>query len=100
MLETVDLTQTISPEQYKIDLTRLQVRLSQLGFQVYQQQRPMILAFEGWDAAGKGGAIRRVTERLDPRGYVVHAISAPKGDDAEHHYLWRFWRRLPEAGQI
>jgi polyphosphate kinase 2 (PPK2 family) len=100
MLETVDLTQTISPEQYKIDLTRLQVRLGQLGFQVYKQQRPVILAFEGWDAAGKGGAIKRVTERLDPRGYVVHAISAPRGDDAEHHYLWRFWRRLPEAGQI
>jgi polyphosphate kinase 2 (PPK2 family) len=100
MLETVDLTQTISPEQYKVDLTRLQVRLGQLGFQVYKQQRPVILAFEGWDAAGKGGAIKRVTERLDPRGYVVHAISAPRGDDAEHHYLWRFWRRLPEAGQI
>jgi polyphosphate kinase 2 (PPK2 family) len=88
MLETVDLTQTLSPEEYHVDLIRLQVRLSQLGFQVYKQQRPVIIAFEGWDAAGKGGAIRRLTERLDPR------------DDAEHHYLWRFWRRLPEAGQI
>ncbi|MBN2306221.1 MAG: hypothetical protein JXQ72_17190 [Anaerolineae bacterium] len=100
MLETIDLTQCLTPADYKTRLTALQVRLSKLGFQVYQQQRPVILAFEGWDAAGKGGAIRRVTERLDPRGYVVHAISAPKGDDAEHHYLWRFWRRLPEAGQI
>jgi polyphosphate kinase 2 (PPK2 family) len=100
MLETVDLTQSLSPDEYHVALIRLQVRLSQLGFQVYQQQRPVIIAFEGWDAAGKGGAIRRLTERLDPRGYVVHAISAPKGDDAEHHYLWRFWRRLPEAGQI
>lgn len=100
MLETVDLTQKLSPDEYRVDLIRLQVRLAQLGFQVYQQQRPVIIAFEGWDAAGKGGAIRRLTERLDPRGYVVHAISAPKGDDAEHHYLWRFWRRLPEAGQI
>jgi polyphosphate kinase 2 (PPK2 family) len=100
MLETVDLTQTLSSDEYHVDLVRLQVRLSQLGFQVYKQQRPVIIAFEGWDAAGKGGAIRRLTERLDPRGYVVHAISAPKGDDAEHHYLWRFWRRLPEAGQI
>lgn len=100
MLETVDLTQALSPEEYRVKLVRLQVRLSQLGFQVYQQQRPVIIAFEGWDAAGKGGAIRRLTERLDPRGYVVHAISAPRGDDAEHQYLWRFWRRLPEAGQI
>lgn len=100
MLETVDLTQKLSAADYKAKLIKLQVRLSQLGFQVYQQQRPVIMAFEGWDAGGKGGAIRRVTERLDPRGYVVHAISAPKGDDAEHHYLWRFWRRLPEAGQV
>jgi len=100
MLETVDLTKSLSPEEYKVRLTQLQVRLGQLGFQVYKQQRPVIIAFEGWDAAGKGGAIKRVTERLDPRGYVVYAISAPRGDDAEHHYLWRFWRRLPEAGQI
>jgi AMP-polyphosphate phosphotransferase len=100
MLETVDLTRQLDAAEYRVRLTQLQVRLGTLGFQVYQQQRPVILAFEGWDAAGKGGAIRRVTERLDPRGYVVHAISAPRGDDAEHHYLWRFWRRLPEAGQI
>ncbi len=100
MLETVDLSMRLEPDEYRAKLTQLQVRLGTLGFQVYQQQRPVILAFEGWDAAGKGGAIRRVTERLDPRGYVVHAISAPSGDDAQHHYLWRFWRRLPEAGQI
>lgn len=100
MLETVDLSKKLSPEEYQVQLIKLQVRLSRLGFQVYQQQRPVIIAFEGWDAAGKGGAIRRITERLDPRGYVVHAISAPSGDDKEHHYLWRFWRRLPESGQI
>jgi polyphosphate kinase 2 (PPK2 family) len=58
------------------------------------------MIFEGWDAAGKGGAIRRVTEKIDPRGFVVYPIAAPKGDDATHHYLWRFWRRLPETGQI
>jgi polyphosphate kinase 2 (PPK2 family) len=58
------------------------------------------IIFEGWDASGKGGAIKRVTEKLDPRGYVVYSIAAPKGDDATHHYLWRFWRRLPECGQI
>jgi polyphosphate kinase 2 (PPK2 family) len=100
MLETVDLTKALTPDEYRARLIKAQVRLSQLGYQVYVQGRPAILAFEGWDAAGKGGAIRRVTERLDPRGYVAHSVSAPKGDDAEHHYLWRFWRRLPEAGQI
>jgi polyphosphate kinase 2 (PPK2 family) len=60
----------------------------------------VIIVYEGWDAGGKGGNIKRVTERLDPRGYVVHAIAAPKGDDANRHYLYRFWRRLPETGQI
>lgn len=100
MLETIDLTKSLAPDVYRQRLIALQVRLAQLGFQVYKQQRPVIIAFEGWDAAGKGGAIRRLTERLDPRGYVVHPISAPRGEDAEHHYLWRFWRRLPEAGQI
>jgi polyphosphate kinase 2 (PPK2 family) len=60
----------------------------------------VVIVFEGWDAAGKGGAIKRITETLDPRGYVVYSIAAPQGDDKTHHYLWRFWRRLPEAGQI
>jgi polyphosphate kinase 2 (PPK2 family) len=58
------------------------------------------IVFEGWDAAGKGGAIKRLTAKMDPRGYVVWPIAAPTGDDKEHHYLYRFWRRLPEAGQI
>ncbi|HEX3054486.1 MAG TPA: hypothetical protein VHP83_27775 [Aggregatilineaceae bacterium] len=100
MLETIDLTKKLTPQDYRAQLVQHQVRLAELGFQVYKQQRPVMIAFEGWDAAGKGGAIRRLTERLDPRGYVVYPISAPRGDDAEHHYLWRFWRRLPEAGQI
>src|SRR5512133_1678392 len=96
MLETVDLTQTLDPEDYHVQLTELQVRLAQLGFQVYKQQRPVILAFEGWDAAGKGGAIKRLTERLDPRGYHAWPISAPTDEEKRHHYLWRFWTRLPE----
>jgi polyphosphate kinase 2 (PPK2 family) len=87
-------------ETYKKELVLNQVALSQLGFQVYVQQRPVIILFEGWDAAGKGGAIKRMSEKLDPRGYVVHSIAAPAGEDKTHHYLYRFWRRLPEAGQI
>jgi polyphosphate kinase 2 (PPK2 family) len=87
-------------EEYNQELIRYQVALFKSAFQVYLQQRPVIIVFEGWDAAGKGGAIRRVTEKIDPRGYVVYPIAAPKGDDATHHYLWRFWRRLPESGQI
>ncbi len=100
MLETVDLSESMEKDDYVESLVKYQVALSALGYQVYVQQRPVILIFEGWDAAGKGGTIKRVTERLDPRGYVVHSIAAPQGEDGTHHYLWRFWRRLPEAGQI
>ena len=100
MLGTVDMTLTLDNADYKARLISNQVALSQLGYQVYVQQRPVVILFEGWDAAGKGGAIKRITEKLDPRGYVVHPIAAPQGDDKTHHYLWRFWRRLPEAGQI
>ena len=100
MLETLDLTRKMDREDYVREVTRRQIELRELGYQVYLQKRPVVIAFEGWDAAGKGGAIKRVTEKLDPRGYVVYPISAPQGEDRTRHYLYRFWRRLPEPGQI
>lgn len=100
MLERIDLSKTLSREEYRQRLAHFQVRLGQLGYQVYVQKRPVIIVFEGWDAGGKGGSIKRMTEALDPRGYAVHPIAAPTGEDKTHHYLWRFWRRLPEKGQI
>lgn len=100
VLSQVKLDVALSDEEYTEQLIRNQVALSQLGYQVYMQKRPVVLVFEGWDAAGKGGAIKRLTEKLDPRGYVVYPIAAPAGEDKTHHYLYRFWRRLPERGQI
>jgi polyphosphate kinase 2 (PPK2 family) len=100
MLEKLDLSRRLDDAEYDRRKKRLQASLHQLGFQVYQQRRPCVIAFEGSDAAGKGGSIKRLTGRLDPRGFVVHPIAKPTGDDAAHHYLWRFWRRLPEAGMI
>lgn len=100
MLDTIDPNVSITKEEYDRNLVPYQVALHALGYQVYVQQRPVMIVYEGWDAAGKGGNIKRVTERLDPRGYVVHAIAAPKGEDKTHQYLWQFWRRLPERGQI
>jgi len=100
MLNTIDLSLTLSQEEYDRLLIYHQVALFRLAYQVYVQQKPVIILFEGWDAAGKGGAIRRITEKLDPRGFMVLTTAAPKGDEATHHYLWRFWTRLPEAGQI
>ncbi len=100
ILDRVDLSLTLPEDEYDTKLKRLQAKMFLLGGQVYQQQRPVVLVFEGWDASGKGGAIQRITAQLDPRGYVVHAIAAPAGDDKSHHYLYRFWRRLPPRGQI
>ena len=100
MLETLDLTRSLDRAAYVREVTRRQIQLRELGYQVYLQKRPVVILFEGWDAAGKGGAIKRITEKLDPRGYVVYPISAPQGEDKTHHYLYRFWRRIPECGQI
>jgi AMP-polyphosphate phosphotransferase len=100
MLETMDLSLKLDRESYVKELIRRQIQLRELGYQVYLQKRPVVMVFEGWDAAGKGGAIKRITEKLDPRGYVVYPISAPQGEDKTRHYLYRFWRRLPERGQI
>jgi AMP-polyphosphate phosphotransferase len=77
MLETLDLTRKLKRDQYALELARRQIQLRELSGQIFVQKRPVVVAFEGWDAAGKGGAIKRITERMDPRGYVVYPISAP-----------------------
>jgi polyphosphate kinase 2 (PPK2 family) len=102
MLETMDLNKRLSREEYGTSLIRYQIQLRELAYQLYVQQRSLVVVYEGWDAAGKGGNIKRVTEKLDPRGYEVFPIAAPNGEDATHHYLWRFWRRLlpPDEKQI
>lgn len=100
ILDTVDLSRKLSPARYEKELARWQGRLRELEFACYAARLPVIAAFEGWDAAGKGGAIRRLVGPLDPRGYTVIPIAAPKGDEATHPYLWRFWKRLPKAGHI
>jgi AMP-polyphosphate phosphotransferase len=102
MLEKIDLSKSLSKEEYEHKLTPYQIQLHHLGYQLYVQKRSLIIVYEGWDAAGKGGNIKRVTERLDPRGYEVFPIAAPSGDDRTHQYLWRFWRRLkpPDEKQI
>lgn len=94
MLESVDLARKITEKEYQHDLPLLQAQLRELAYQLYLRKRLLIVVYEGWDASGKGGNIRRVTEMLDPRGYEVFAIAAPSGEDKTHHYLWRFWRRL------
>lgn len=99
-LAQVDLSQSLSPQDYKHKLAQQQARLGQLQRTIYQKQIPVLAIFEGWDAAGKGGAIKRLTDILDPRSYEVHAFAAPTDEEKSHHYLWRFWRQLPPAGKI
>jgi len=99
-LARVDLSLKLGKKEYKKRVDDAQERLRDLGFLLYKSRRPAVIVFEGWDAGGKGGAIKRITRRLDPRGYAVIPISAPKGDEATHHYLWRFWRHLPKDGHI
>ena len=99
-LAQVDLTPVLPREDYKAQLKMAQTELRQVQQQVYARQLPVAILFEGWDAAGKGGAIKRLTDVLDPRSYHVHTFAAPSDEEKAQHYLWRFWRRLPAAGTI
>ena len=85
---------------YKADLKALQERLSRLFVANLLHKKKAIIVCEGWDAAGKGGAIQRMTAQCDPRAYRVWPISAPSEEEKAHHYLWRFWRRIPKGGQV
>jgi polyphosphate kinase 2 (PPK2 family) len=90
MLETLNLDRQLSRGDYDRKLLQYQLQLRELTYELYCRKRSLVVVYEGWDAAGKGGNIRRVTEKLDPRGYDVLSIAAPAGDDKTHHYLWRF----------
>lgn len=100
VLKNIDLTQNLTREDYKEKLKKLQKKLFYLHHAMYKKRIPVILAFEGWDAGGKGGSIKRVTEALDPRGYEVVPIAAPNDEERAHHYLWRFWRAIPKDGHM
>jgi len=99
-LAGVDLTRALASKDYDKRIAAEQLRLRALHFKMYEEQVPVLAVFEGWDAAGKGGAIKRVTETLEPRGYTVSSFSAPRGEEKTRHYLWRFWRTLPRAGHL
>ena len=100
ILDKVDLSRTMSREVYEKQLKTYQETLRDLEHQIYVHRIPVVIAYEGWDAAGKGGNIRRLTQHLDPRGYEVVPIAAPNDVEKAHHYLWRFWAQMPKAGHI
>ena len=90
----------LQPSKYYDELKKIQKELARLHGKIYKKKIPVILLFEGWDAAGKGGAIKRVSYALDPRGYEAVPIAAPDKRELNHHYLWRFWNNLPKSGHI
>jgi len=100
ILDKTDLSLTLDRSDYEDQLKNLQQRMRDLEHELYRQRLPLVILFEGWDAAGKGGNIRRLVNHLDPRGYEVVPIIAPNDVEKAHHYLWRFWVPFPKAGHI
>jgi AMP-polyphosphate phosphotransferase len=100
VLDNLDLSQKLSDDDFEKELAERQARLSVLQRRAIKRGLSTILVFEGWDAAGKGGAIRRVTGSLDARDYQVIPIAAPTDEERAHHYLWRFWRHLSRRGRL
>lgn len=99
-LAEIPLDKTITEEEYRRELEELQEKLRSLHNELYRKKVPVVIAYEGWDAAGKGGNIKRITGALDPRGFEVHPIASPEPHEKARHYLWRFWNRLPKTGHV
>ncbi len=100
LLSSLALSQRLDKNEFDKSLERYQGRLNLLTRKPQFKQRSLIVVFEGSDAAGKGGAIRRVTGALDARQYQVTPIAAPTEDERAQPYLWRFWRQLPRLGRV
>lgn len=100
VLDRVDLSQTINDKDYSKSVARRQKQLYKLAWDAYLQRHNTVAVFEGWDASGKGGAIRRVTAGVDGRLFRVISVAAPTDEERAQHYLWRFWRHIPRAGYI
>lgn len=99
-LSQVDLSLSLSNEDYVEHLKELQQKAGDIAYELYTKKIPTVIVFEGMDASGKGGAIRRLTRLMDPRGYEVIPIAAPDETEKQHHYLWRFFNSIPKRGNM
>lgn len=99
-LSKTKLDQLVDKEEAESELKELQEKLYGLQVKYWLKRRRAVFVFEGWDAAGKGGAIKRITALMDPRGYKVWPIAAPGDEERAQHYLWRFSTRMPPQGTI
>ena len=100
LLDSLDLSLKLDKKKYNALLSKYQDKLNKLSRQAHEKKQSSLLVFEGWDAGGKGGAIRRLTHAMDARSYQVIPIAAPTDEENQHHYLWRFWRHIPKTGQV
>ena len=100
LLNTLDLNSSLTKNEYNAQLEKYQGKLNALSRRALEKRVSSIIVLEGWDAAGKGGMIRRFIPALDARHYQIIPIAAPTDEERAHHYLWRFWRHLPAAGFI
>lgn len=98
VLDTLDMSQVLPAAEYETQLKAAQLRLHELAWAMHRQKKNAVIVLEGWDAAGKGSALRRLTAAADARLYRVIPIGAPSDEELAHHYLWRFWRHVPRAG--
>ncbi len=100
VLGNLDLSQHLSKPRYKRQLAKHQGELGELARRAREQKVSSIVVLEGWDAAGKGGVIRRIIPAMDARSYQIIPIAAPTDEERAHHYLWRFWRHIPRGGNV
>lgn len=100
VLDKLDLSVALPKDKYKKEIKTLQAEINELAWDAYLKNRSTVLMFEGVDAGGKGGAIRRITSAIDARLYRTIPVAAPTDEEKAHHYLWRFWRHIPRAGYI
>lgn len=100
IISRLDLTKKVGDKEYEDKLPRLQGDIAELTRRLHDANRSLLLLFEGPDAAGKGGAIRRLTQAMDARNYRLISVAAPTEEERAHPYLWRFWRHLPRLGRV
>lgn len=99
-LDDADLSRKLSKKEFSKLLREAQIRLVGLRTAIIKHRIPIMIAFEGWDAGGKGGTIRRIREYMDNRLLDIHAVAAPTPEELDHHYLWRFWKHIPPRGHM
>ncbi|HOT93744.1 MAG TPA: polyphosphate:AMP phosphotransferase [Methanoregulaceae archaeon] len=99
-VDTAKGPHTMGRQEYDAALVDSQARLRACQYSLFKRMIPLVIVYEGWDAAGKGGSIKRLVQSMNPRGYEVVPVSRPNDDELAHHYLWRFYRRFPPAGEV